>query len=165
MSFWKSKDESVKVDVAVSVNGESIRTVTAEAKDSVETKKIVSRFPPPDLSTKPPDKVGYCFGFVCANKHVSHPFDKATVDDFKERRACQTCGGVAKPATVRRISEARWVDNGFFSISKGNIPNWGWSHYYTQPGSDYMPRMIKWTYYEFLAYLEGPKPAVKRRKK
>lgn len=64
--------------------------------------------PPPNLSTKPPDKVGYCFGYVCPQKHIGDTFDEITVDGYKERRLCQECGEVSQPAILKWFSEYQW---------------------------------------------------------
>lgn len=107
--------------------------------------------PEPDLSTKPADIIGYCFGFACPKKHVQNTFESVTVDGYKERLACNACGAVAKPCVVKRIAEATWRDwqnslyRGYSGVSN---PYWGWGQ-----TSMYNGR-IMWTRYEFFHYLE-----------
>jgi hypothetical protein len=111
--------------------------------------------PEPDLSTKPDDVVGYCFGYVCPEKHVFSFFDSITLDGYRIQRLCQKCGGIGAPAVVRRIAEATWRDFGFYDYyKKEKYPFWGWSQIY-----DGLPI---WTRYEFVHYLDSPKT---RRKK
>lgn len=111
--------------------------------------------PEPDLSTKPKDIVGYCFGFACPKKHVQFTFESITVDDFKRRQACDTCGAVAKPAVVKRIAPPEWVASGkgmwrqYYLLNMGGSLAWEDK---TKP---------RWSVYEFFHYLESPK----RRKK
>lgn len=111
--------------------------------------------PEPDLSTKPKDIVGYCFGFACPKKHVQFTFESITVDDFKRRQACDTCGAVAKPAVVKRIAPPEWVASGkgmwrqYYLLNMGGSLAWEDK---TKP---------RWSVYEFFHYLETPK----RRKK
>ena len=111
--------------------------------------------PEPDLSTKPKDIVGYCFGYVCPKKHVGSTFENITIDGYKERRACQTCGAVAKPAVVKRTAEARWeASRGIFS----------WWQNYRAPAGRYSPASLftQYTRYEFVHYLDTP---TRRKKK
>lgn len=105
--------------------------------------------PEPDLSTKPKDIVGYCFGYVCPKKHVNSTFENITVDGYKERRACQTCGAVAKPAVIRRVAEGLWQDWGSYDFfAKKHVSNWGWRQWYS--------RNYLWTKSEFVHYLDTP---------
>jgi hypothetical protein len=120
--------------------------------------------PPPDLSTKPEDKIGYCFGYVCPKKHVNETFDSITIDGYKERRACQTCGGVAKPAVVKRISEARWVNHDrSSSYGLKPDPDWRWRHEVFAGRFSDANWMIQWTRREFLHYLDSPRSARKKK--
>lgn len=120
--------------------------------------------PIPDLSTKPKDVVGYCFGYVCPKKHVFATFENISIDGFKTRKVCQKCGGVGKPATVKRMAESRWGDLSHRDSFTGLLTNSGWGWY-----NSYMHHVGKtqnwgeplWTEYEFVHYLESPK----RRKK
>jgi hypothetical protein len=141
---------------------------TQEVKEHLEKVGIVvPKDPEPDLSTKPADVVGYCFGFVCPKKHVSKPFESITTDSFKERRVCQICGGVAKPATVKRTAEPRWSNCArprVYGLSPE--PDWRWNNaYWSGIGSTYSTssndKNMIWTKHEFVQYLEIPK----RRKK
>ena len=112
--------------------------------------------PEPDLSTKPADIVGFCFGYVCPEKHVGPTFESITMDGYKERRACDTCGAVAKPATIRRIAEAMWLDCGHRGYHAWE-PLWCWTQYFPRS------RNRIWNHHEFVHFLDTPKPA--RRKK
>ena len=123
---------------------------------------IKPKDPEPDLATKPKDVVGYCFGYVCPKKHVSGTFETITLDGYNERRVCGTCGGVSQPSIVKKVAEAKWID---YSRSRRapSTPNWGWAQYYVKgsgPSSWIGDPM--WTRYEFVHYLDSPKP---RRKK
>ena len=115
--------------------------------------------PEPNLSTKPADIVGYCFGYVCPKRHVGETFESITVDGYKERRACNTCGAVAKPAVVKQTSEARWIDTNQYLSCFG--PDWEWRHNFLVPGFSPANMMINWTSYEFVHYLDTPKPSRK----
>lgn len=120
--------------------------------------------PPPDLATKPADKVGYCFGYVCPEKHVNFPFENLTVDGLKERRACQTCGSAAKPASVRKICEAQWINHDrSSSYFLPPEPDWRWRHNYFVPGYSLANWLPKWTRYEFVHFLDEPKPVKKHK--
>ena len=136
--------------------------------DDPEKVVIIPKDPEPDLSMKPKDVVGYCFGFVCPKKHVFGTFETISIDGFKERRVCQKCGGVGKPATVKRTAEAGWGDLSRGDFLTGDLPNsgWGWfnahekyiGRFYSKWVGD---KGIYWTKHEFVHYLESPK----RRKK
>lgn len=172
MAWWnrssKPEDEiPIKDPSVVKLKfGDSVRSQIIEAKpgqvitvDDPKEVVIAPKDPEPDLSTKPKDVVGYCFGYVCPKKHVQQPFESITLDGYKERRACQTCGGVSKPATVRRTAEPRWEDTSIVNIFERNPnPSWGWTTW--QP-RDWPWSQTWWTKYEFVHYLESPK----RRKK
>lgn len=124
---------------------------------------IVPKDPEPDLFTKPKDVVGYCFGYVCPKKHVGEKFDNITVDSYKERRVCQTCGSVSKPAVVKRTAEARWGDVAYRGFVYDKQAEWGWYNSCTDSGrlGCWAPMNAYWTKHEFVHYLESPK----RRKK
>jgi hypothetical protein len=118
--------------------------------------------PEPDLSTKPEDYIGYCFGYVCPKKHVNSTFENITVDGYKERRACQYCGGVGKPAVVKRTAEPIWgMTNRARRLRqewRGEVveaPTWSWSLLY----DDFT---IRWMRLEFVHYLDTPKPRKKK---
>jgi hypothetical protein len=109
----------------------------------------------PDLSTKPKDIVGYCFGYACSKKHVDMYFDSITVDGYKERRVCQKCGGVSKPAIVKKVAEAVWRDYGIkswvslkdtFCATGPWTPHWYWKQFWRGE--------IGWTSYSFIRFLE-----------
>ena len=136
------------------------RPGTIIQRDKPEDVVIVPpKDPEPDLSTKPKDIVGYCFGYVCPKKHVNSMFENITVDGYKERRACQTCGGVAKPAVIRRTAEAQWNNRNEISMFERNPePNWGWSQTYGY----YSNFETMWTQLEFVHYLDTP---TRRKKK
>jgi hypothetical protein len=107
--------------------------------------------PPPDLSTKPKDIIGFCFGFSCPNHHIEHTFYSITMDRYGEQRVCQTCGEISTPAIVKRTAEARWEDVWPINICHG-------SHFcYTQriPGTLTLTNNgeIMWTKYEFVKFL------------
>lgn len=108
--------------------------------------------PEPDLSTKPKDIVGFCFGYVCPKKHVNSTFENITVDGYKERRACQTCGGVAKPAMVRRTAEASWINKAMPDPCNAlPEPDWEWRQYLLRTSFQTL-----WTRHEFVHYLDTP---------
>lgn len=123
--------------------------------------------PEPDLSTKPDDVVGYCFGYACPEKHVFGFFDSITLEGYNVRKPCQTCGGIGAPAVVRRIAEARWGDRSRPSMWIATPePDLGWYNAYslsfgksTAPFGDPC-----WTAYEFVHYLDSPRPRRTRRK-
>ena len=151
MSLWKPyPKKKVESEVISAGPGEII-----PCQDPQNVVIVLPKDPEPDLSTKPADKVGYCFGYVCSKKHVNETFDSIVVDGYKERRACQECGGVAKPAVVRRTAEARWANRATSVIYDFTPePNWGWyNSYWGNP---------LWNRFEFVHYLDEPKT---RRKK
>jgi len=120
--------------------------------------------PEPDLSTKPKDIVGYCFGYVCPKKHVHGTFDGTTTDGYKERRACNECGKVAKPAVIKRIAEAAWDNRAYPTVYDRNPkPNWGWYNSYVSGlGKTMNFGDTLWTNHEFVHYLDTP---TRRKKK
>lgn len=139
----------------------SLEQALKEYPDKIEMLNIPTSDPEPDLSTKPEDIVGYCFGYVCPKKHVNSTFENITVDGYKERRACQTCGGVAKPAVVKKIFEAQWCLCKYSSFPEtidGFYPppydDWGWAN--PHPRKGYFKRI------EFVHYLDTSKPRRKR---
>jgi len=120
--------------------------------------------PEPDFATKPEDVVGYCFGYVCPKKHVNSTFDNITVDGYKERRACQTCGGIAKPSVVKRTAEAQWGDCWYPSYALKAKPDWRWYNSFISGfGKSQGLGDILWTKYQFVHYLDTPKPRKKKR--
>ena len=159
MTWWNRKSKpNDEPEVLVGSPGECIPCHNPQT-----TVVIPPPDPEPDLSTKPKDIVGYCFGYVCPKKHVNSLFETISVDGYKERRVCQTCGGVAKPATVKRISEARWVNHDRSSDYRlPPDPDWKWRHNYFVGGYSAANMMIQWTKYEFVHYLDTPK--TRRRK-
>jgi hypothetical protein len=170
MSWWnhKSKPDDPP-EFVYGKPGTSVEVTIVDGK--VLTEVIVPETTPPDpepdLATKPKDIVGYCFGYACPKKHLFSTFESVTVDGYKERRACQQCGAVAKPAVVKRTAEPQWGNRAHIAIYDRNPkPNWGWFNAFWQgAGSLYSgwvndPDLI-WTKYEFVHYLETPK----RRKK
>ena len=133
--------------------------------DNPEKVVIIPKDPEPDLSTKPKDVVGYCFGYVCPKKHVHAAFESIATDGYKERRVCQECGGVAKPAVIKRIAEAMWGNRaqrgGWDRDPKAD---WGWYNCHVSSLGLCLWAPLDgtlWTKYEFVHYLETPK----RRKK
>jgi len=157
MTWWNRKPpadvEALGRPVEDPVDLEALKTLA-------EPESPKSEPPPPDLSTKPKDIVGFCFGYVCPKKHVNSTFENIMVDEYKERRACQMCGGVAKPAVVKRTAEAKWENrDSSFRWQRPAKPDWRWSHYYNLSG--FVPNSTRWTEYEFVHYLDTPK----RRKK
>ena len=123
--------------------------------------------PESDLSTKPDDIVGYCFGYACPKKHTFGFFDSITLEGYNVRKPCPTCGGVSKPAVVKRTAEARWTDLARPSMWEENPePKWGWYNSYSSGfGKSIGWGETCWTRYEFVHFLDSPKPAAKRRKK
>jgi hypothetical protein len=136
-----------------------------EVNNQKDLEVVTPADPEPNLSTKPKDIVGYCFGYVCPKKHVNSTFENITIDGFKERRVCQKCGEVAKPATVKRIAEAQWGDRSYPEICNPHPkPNWGWYNSYAR----YLGKTLgwgdpMWTDLKFVHYLDTKEPA--RRKK
>jgi hypothetical protein len=150
MSFWsKKKDftDPISLDKAI--------------KDFPEQVQILPTVPEPDLSTKPKDIIGYCFGFVCPKKHVNTTFESIQAEGYKERRVCQTCGAVTKPATVKRTAEAQW-ENRDHSYRWGLLPRpeWSWSHYYNL-SNGYLS--TRWTKHELVRFLDSPKKTVRKK--
>lgn len=147
--------DPISVEKALKEYPTQVELINTKALKEAEKPKD----PEPDLSTKPKDLVGYCFGYVCPKKHVNSTFENISVDGYKERRACQTCGGVAKPAVVQRTAEARWLDLGdrFAAIyhPQPYEPSWGWTLYRWRLAD------INWTAHKFVHYLDTPT----RRKK
>jgi hypothetical protein len=94
--FFKTKTDKSTVNVEIDIKVSEIKPETKPEP------------PAPDLATKPADIVGYCFGYVCPAHHVTETFEKITVEEFDQRRACSVCGDVARPATVKRTAEAQW---------------------------------------------------------
>ena len=171
MAWWHRKfpDDGWTSKVSEAPLPEIVEAKPGEIIPCDDPKKvvIVPKDPEPDLSTKPKDVVGYCFGYACPKKHVFGTFETISIDGFKERRVCQKCGGVGKPATVKRTAEARWGYLSRRDSFTGTATNsgWGWFNYYwkyigrsyhSYPASD-----LYWTNHEFVHYLESPK----RRKK
>ena|ERR1700761_928759 len=154
MSFWnKKKDfiDPIPLDKAIKDFPEQVQILpTEKPKD-----------PEPDLSTKPKDIIGYCFGFVCSKKHVNNTFESITVDGYKERKVCQTCGAITKPATVKRTSEAMWVDTNVIDFWSGHSgPKYGWS----QTGPNRYPwKETWWTKLELVRFLDSPKKTVRKK--
>jgi hypothetical protein len=127
--------------------------------------------PEPDLSTKPKDIVGYCFGFACGNGHIENTFDSITLDRYSERKMCQKCGGISKPSVVKRVAEANWGDKSYPSFPNNchPEPKWGWYNHYARGfGKTAGFGEILWTKYEFVHFLDSPKshkPRPRRTKK
>ena len=151
-SWWIRK--SKEPEILVGTPGESIPC--DDPKTAVVTPPKEPD-PEPDLSTKPPDKVGYCFGYACPEGHITAPFEKISTEGFKERRACRVCGEVAKPATIRRIAEAKWVDYSTMRGSWGLPPSWGWAQHLSSFGYSTWMGDPLWSRYEFIHYLGSPK--------
>ena len=159
MSWW-NRTKPVEPEIIEARAGEIV-----PCDDPQNVIIVPPKEPEPDLSSKPKDIVGYCFGYVCPKKHVGETFDNLSVDGFGQRRACQTCGAVAKPATVRRTAEARWANLARPDMNEPKPePNWGWYNSYVP----YFGKSLNcgnrlWTHYKFVHYLDTSKPA--RRKK
>lgn len=162
MTWWNKKSKPVDDVILLPEKPEPGTKVECDNPSAV----VIVPDPEPDLSTKPPDKIGYCFGYVCPKKHVNEVFENITVDGYKERRACPKCGGVARPAVVCRIAEAKWGDRSYRDIF-GNEPDPDWGWYNTS--SRYVPRALNWgnpiwTKYEFVHFLDEPKKTVRKKK-
>ena len=157
MRFWPRKAVEEPEIVVLPEAPKPGQILLCDDPKNVAVKVEPPADPPPDLSTKPEDLVGYCFGYVCPKRHVNETFENITVDGLKERRACQTCGELARPAAVKRFAEANWVDVLELSAFKtsGAAPRWSWCQY------DPWLRGISWSRYEFLHYLDKPKPKPK----
>lgn len=114
--------------------------------------EIVVKDQEPDLSTKPKDKIGYCFGYACADRHVGFFLDSITATDAEVIKACQTCGKNAKLCSVKKTAEAqwyRWVD-----IDPGTkrLPDeWFWTHRVYYPYGSIAG--INWTKHEFNGFI------------
>ena len=125
--------------------------------------------PEPDLSTKPKDIVGYCFGYVCPKKHIGGKFEEITVDGYKERRLCQECGAISQPAVIKQSAAPIWKDcgsytGGAFRYYDGpRVADWKWTYNYT-----YKQTMVQnmsmssqdhpvWEKFEFVHYLDTPR--------
>ena len=102
--------------------------------------------PEPDLSTKPVDKVGYTFGYVCSKKHINDTFDSVTVEGYNIRKPCQTCGLLARPAIIKQTAEAKWVRGYGYS---GMM--WVWRQSYVSEVSSKL--ITVWTKKEFVRFL------------
>jgi hypothetical protein len=162
MTWWnrKTKPPEPYVVEAKGTPGEII-----PCDNPKETVIVPPKDPPPNLSTKPKDVVGYCFGYVCPKKHVMQTFDNISIDRYKERRVCQTCGGISKPATVKRTSEPQWGDLSYrlaFSDSVINKGEWGWYNAYWSHIGKLLStwagdKDLLWTRHEFVHYLDTPK--------
>jgi hypothetical protein len=113
--------------------------------------------PEPDLTTKPENFVKYYFGFVCPKKHIQETFETIKVEDYKIRRACQTCGKVSQPAVIRAIAEPEWSKSGYSQFTY-------WTDQTRKPPCDKWVWLIPFNSYryEFVHYLDTPKP--RRRK-
>ena len=131
------------------IPGESLGSFPAEKFTEPEPD------PEPDLSTKPEDVVGYCFGYACPKKHVFGFFDSITPDKYKVRRPCPDCGGISKPAVVRRVAEAKWGPGPLMYWDGRGV--WQWQQYF------HMEPL--WNHFEFVHYLDSPKKPVRRKKK
>jgi hypothetical protein len=119
-------------------------------KNTQEFEEIV---PLPDLSTKPEDIVGYCFGFSCTDGHIGKIFDLITMDKYAEQMVCQTCGQISTIAIVKRTAEAQFLDltlSNEIDCMRNGIkykPHYGWVQHY------YMSDYIVWTRKEFVKFL------------
>lgn len=112
-----------------------------------EKVKIVAPDPEPDLATKPPDIVGYCFGFACIDKHVDNCLEEINSETFGLVKMCQVCGKTAKLCKVKRTAEARWIQT-------RNILD-----YYKLGSFRWLCRSpydlsVLWTKYEFAGFLK-----------
>lgn len=138
--------------------------------DNPENVVLIKKDPEPELSTKPEDLIGYCFGYVCLKKHIGDTFDTISVDGYGDRRVCQKCGAVSKPAVLRQLSEATWKDRGQYGRHQGasyqNAPwasNWCWDHEYiykNHSGANLTYRIAdhpRWSKQEFVRFLDTPK--------
>lgn len=109
--------------------------------------------PEPDLSTKPVDKVGYAFGYICSKKHVNYTFDSITVEGYNIRKPCQTCGLLARPAIIKQTAEAKWVQGyGHSPTSISDLRtslNWVWKQCHYRNGKV----CPLWTKKEFVRFL------------
>lgn len=135
----------------------TIEEALSKYPDKVETLSVPGKpkDPPPDLSTKPDDIIGYCFGYVCPKKHVGETFESITMDGYKVRKVCGVCGRVSKPATVKRAAEAKWEDHGgYYRHSEMRDPAWKWSH--KKPGYGWYIPNTRWTELTLVQFLDTP---------
>jgi len=161
MAFWHGRNRKEPEVIVLPDAPWPGTIIPCNDPENVVIKVDPPKDPEPDLATKPKDIVGYCFGYACPKKHVNSTFENITVDGYKERRACQTCGAVAKPAVVKRIAEARWIDYHKFSLWGTREPSWGWANRCSEHGPSSWLGEPSWTRYEFVRYLEAPR---KRKK-
>lgn len=129
-----------------------------EAPGGVPYSPEPSTDPEPDLSTKPADIVGFCFGYACPEKHVMSFFESITTNEFNQRRACQKCGEVSRPAVVKRTAEPRWTDRSKSSrYGRDTGPDWGW---YIRHNSTFGLSLNFgdpiWNKFEFVRFLDDP---------
>lgn len=180
MSWFKKTEPGDSVDSGMKtykVPGDRLVMIEARPGEIIpcdDPQKVVivpPKDPDPDLATKPKDLIGYCFGYACPNKHIAATFESITIDGFDERRPCQECGELAKPAVIKRTAEPLWGDVTNYQLTWRTSylkPKWGWYN----SSWDYLGRRmtiviinsdkIYWTRYEFVRFLDSPKP---RRKK
>ena len=175
MSWW-NRTKPVEPEIIEAKAGEIVPCADPQNVIIVPPKE-----PEPDLSTKPKDIVGYCFGYVCPKKHVGGKFEEITVDGYKERRLCQECGAVSRPAIIKQSASPIWKDWGHhtgsgFSCNNGLtvwsgpwVPDWKWnfSRVYKNTTTQNMLMSVRgspiWEKFEFVRYLDTPKTT--RRKK
>lgn len=133
--------------------------------DRPEEAIILPQDPEPDLATKPEDIVGYCFGYACPKKHTFGYFDSITLDGYKSRKPCQECGGISKPAVIKRTAEAQWGNTAYPSrFDFYPKPEWRWYNSYALGfGKSRGWGDTLWTSYEFVHYLNEPKPIKKHK--
>jgi hypothetical protein len=149
--FTSKKKDNVTVNVEIAI-----------AKAAFSEPATKPEPPAPDLATKPADIVGYCFGYVCPEKHVNDKFDSITVDGYHERRVCQTCGAIARPATVKKIAEATWETfRQTYSTGKTESTPYWMQHYpyslFGRGGGE-----TRWNKFEFVKFLGVASPSSAR---
>lgn len=139
----------------ITIQADRVEVVTKMTP--VEPKKPSAAPPPPDLSTKPADKIGYCFGWACPKRHVNGTFETINIEGHSERRVCQECGGICKPSVVKRTAEASWecidILGRLGSDGFGIKYSWGWFQRYPYIVDPTMP--LRWTKREFVRFLDG----------
>jgi hypothetical protein len=152
--FWKKKEED-----EVIVLDKPLQPGQIVGCNNPETVKIIAPDPEPDLSTKPQDIIGYCFGFACANKHVDNLLEEINSKTFGIVKMCQICGKISKLCKVKRTAEAQWREEYNPYRISNNVQKFEWIQCYFHGLS------ILWTQREFAGFLKLSVDKGKKRRK
>lgn len=151
--FWKKKqDEVIVLDKPLQLD-------QIIGCDNPETVKIIAPDPEPDLSTKPKDIIGYCFGFACADKHVANLLEEINTKTFGIVKMCQVCGKTSKLCKVKRTAEAQWGEEYNSYRISNKVKKFEWIQCYSRGLS------ILWTKYDFAGFLKLSVDKGKKRRK